>query len=192
MPRRAVIDVGTNSVKVLLADVEDEVVRPVWETSVQTRLGHGFYEARVLQPGPVAATAVAVANFARDASARGAESVRVVATSAARDAVNGAELVRAIRHASGLSTEVISGDTEALWAFAGVATHPSHQGVRLLVLDVGGGSTEFILGERSRGLPAHVVYHGSFPVGSVRLREAFPPADPPARGELAQIGRAHV
>lgn len=186
MPRRAVIDVGTNSVKVLLADVDEDDVRPVWETSLQTRLGEGFYETHLLQPGPIAATAAAVAGFAREAVARGASHVRVVATSAARDAANGRELLDAIRNASGLESEVVSGETEAAWAFAGVTTHPLQQDVRLLVLDVGGGSTEFILGERSRGGTAHVAHRSSHPMGSVRLRERFP-LDPPGRGELARV-----
>ena len=187
MARRAVIDIGTNSVKVLVADVGRGDVRPVWETSLQTRLGQGFYPSRILQPGPVAATADAVARFAREAVARGASSVRVVATSAARDASNGRELLDAIREASGLESEVISGETEAAWAFAGVTTHPPQQGIRLLVLDVGGGSTEFILGERSRGGAAHVAHRSSHPLGSVRLQEHFPPSDPPGPGELARV-----
>jgi exopolyphosphatase/guanosine-5'-triphosphate,3'-diphosphate pyrophosphatase len=187
MPRRAVIDVGTNSVKVLLADVDDDGVRPTWETSVQTRLGQGFYESRILQPGPVHATALAVAGFAREARAQGAVSIRVVATSAARDASNADDLLRAIRDASGLPCEVISGDTEATWAFVGVTTHPSHQGIPLLVLDVGGGSTEFILGRRNPSEPAHVAHRSSHPIGSVRLQERFPPGDPPGPGELPRV-----
>lgn len=187
MPRRAVIDVGTNSVKVLLADVEDAGVLPVWETSIQTRLGKGFYESRTLQPGPIGATAEAVASFAREAQARGAFSIRVVATSAARDAINGSDLTFAIHQAAGLPCEVISGDTEANWAFVGVTTHPSHQGLPLLVLDVGGGSTEFILGQRDPGRPAHVAHRASHPIGSVRLQERFPPGDPPRPDELPRV-----
>ncbi len=187
MPRRAVIDVGTNSVKVLLADVDDGGVLPVWETSTQTRLGQGFYESRTLQPGPIRTTADAVASFARESRARGAASIRVVATSAARDAINGSELTLAIQEAAGLPCEVISGDTEANWAFVGVTTHSSHQGLPLLVLDVGGGSTEFILGQRDPGRPAHVAHRSSHPVGSVRLQERFPPGDPPRPDELPRV-----
>ena len=187
MPRRAVIDVGTNSVKVLLADVDDAGVQPVWETSTQTRLGRGFYESRILQPAAVAATAEAVAAYAREATRRGAALVRVIATSAARDATNGADLLAAIHSASGLHAEVIPGETEAAWAFVGVTTHPDQQGIPLLVLDAGGGSTEFILGQRNPGQPAHVAHRSSHPVGSVRLQEQFPPGDPPGPGELARV-----
>ena len=80
------IDVGTNSVKVLVADVDGGVVMPVWETSEQTRLGRGFYETHRLQAEPIALTAAAVARFSAGARERGAVSVRVVATSAAASA----------------------------------------------------------------------------------------------------------
>ncbi len=86
--RRAVIDVGTNSVKLLIADVAGADVRPVHEESRQTRLGKGFYETHRLQPEPVARTAEAVWEFAETARERSAESIRVIATSAARDAMN--------------------------------------------------------------------------------------------------------
>jgi len=182
MPLRAVIDVGTNSVKVLLAEVESGVVMPLWETSEQTRLGRGFYETHRLQAEPLAATAAVVARFAGEARARGAIHVRVVATSAARDAVNRDELLDAIRVASGLPTEVISGDQEAEWGFRGVMTDPTHANRPILLMDVGGGSTEFILGQRGQ-----VTYRRSFKLGSVRLHEQFPPSDPPVAPELAAL-----
>lgn len=182
MPLRSVIDVGTNSVKVLLAEVTAGIVTPVWETSEQTRLGRGFYETHRLQPEPIAATAVAVAAYAVEARARGAGTVRVVATSAARDAVNRDELLDAIRQTSGLRAEVISGEQEAEWGFRGVMTDPAYAGRCVLIIDVGGGSTEFILG-RSGSLE----YRHSFKLGSVRLHERFAPADPPAPGELVRL-----
>ena len=180
MPRRAVIDVGTNSVKVLVADVEGRLVTPLWETSEQTRLGRGFYEDHRLQPEPIAATAAAVARFAEAARGRGAASVRIVATSAARDALNRDELLGAIHAASGLVTEVISGGTEADWAFAGVCSAPGLAEQRLLVLDVGGGSTEFILGTLGR-----IDFRGSFALGSVRVSERLRPGDAPSGADLA-------
>ncbi len=182
MARRAVIDVGTNSVKVLVADISGGSVIPVWETGQQTRLGRGFYESHRLQPEPIAATAEVVARFARHAGEHGAEQVRVVATSAVRDAVNREELIGAILQASGLLTEVITGDAEAHWGFLGVTTDPDLVGRRLLIVDVGGGSTELILGMAGR-----VAYRRSFPLGSVRLHERFPTGDPPAREELVRV-----
>ncbi len=177
--RRAVVDVGTNSVKVLVGDVAGGDVIPVWETSAQTRLGRGFYETRRLLPEPIAATAMAVARFSAEARTRGAVSVRVVATSAARDALNRADLVDAIQRASGLRVEVISGDVEAAWGFRGVTSAPGLGGRRLLILDVGGGSTEFVLGRADA-----CEFRRSFALGSVRLMERFPAADPPGAGQL--------
>jgi exopolyphosphatase / guanosine-5'-triphosphate,3'-diphosphate pyrophosphatase len=177
--RRAVIDVGTNSIKLLVADVAGRDVQPVHEESRQTRLGRGFYETHRLQTEPIAHSANAVADFARTARGHGAASVRVVATSAARDAVNPDDLISAIEAASGLKVEIISGAQEAEWAFQGVTTDPALAGTPLLLLDVGGGSTEFILG---RGEHKHFAH--SFPLGTVRLLEQIPHSDPPTRAEF--------
>ena len=177
--RRAVIDVGTNSVKLLIADVADGDVRPVHEESRQTRLGRGFYETHQLQPEPIARTAEAVWEFAETARERSADSIRVIATSAARDAMNPRDLTDAIERAAGLKTEIITGAREADWAFRGVTTDPKLAESPLLLLDVGGGSTEFILGRGTKKSFAH-----SFPLGTVRLMEKFPPSDPPAGAEF--------
>jgi exopolyphosphatase/guanosine-5'-triphosphate,3'-diphosphate pyrophosphatase len=177
--RRAVIDVGTNSVKLLVADLLGHDVRPVLEDSKQTRLGRGFYDTRRLQPEPIAKTAAAVAAFAVAARECGSGSVRVIATSAARDAVNRDALLSAIEQASGLKVEVISGDREAEWVFQGVTTDPAYATKPILLLDVGGGSTEFILGQGGRA-----TFQSSFPLGSVRLMERFPHVDPPRPQDL--------
>ena len=179
--RRAVIDVGTNSIKLLVADVSGREVTPVHEESKQTRLGKGFYETHRLQPETIAHTAAAVWEFGEIARDRNAMSIRVIATSAARDAMNPRDLTNAIERASGLKTEIISGAREADWAFQGVATDAELAQHPLLLLDVGGGSTEFILGQGKKKSFAH-----SFPLGTVRLLEKFPPSDPPTRGEFTK------
>jgi exopolyphosphatase/guanosine-5'-triphosphate,3'-diphosphate pyrophosphatase len=177
--RRAVIDVGTNSIKLLVADVYGHDVRPVCEDSKQTRLGQGFYETHRLQAEPIAKTAKAVMKFAEKSRELKAVSIRVIATSAARDAVNADELISAIETASGLKVEIISGEQEAEWAFLGVTTDPELATLPLLLLDVGGGSTEFILGEGERKQ-----FQESFPLGTVRLLEKVPHSDPPKPEEL--------
>ena len=177
--RRAVIDVGTNSVKLLVADVRGRDVQPVHEESKQTRLGKGFYESNRLQSEAIARTAEAVAEFAKTAREEKSASVHVIATSAARDAVNSDELTYAITRASGLKVEIISGEQEAEWTFQGVTTDKELANAPLLLLDVGGGSTEFILGQGDQKHFAH-----SFPLGTVRLLEKFPHSDPPTRGEF--------
>jgi len=146
MPRRAVIDIGTNSVKLLVTDYSGEAAQPVLECSEQTRLGRGFYEDRRLQAKPIAHTARVVAEFARRAAEHGARLPRVVATSAVRDATNREALLGAIRAATDLRVEVVSGEQEGDWAFRGVASESRFAGASLLILDVGGGSTEFSVG----------------------------------------------
>ncbi len=177
--RRAVIDVGTNSIKLLVADVRGQEVIPVHEESRQTRLGKGFYDDHRLQPESIARTAEAVWEFGEIAREKNAASIRVVATSAARDAVNPKDLTNAIERASGLKTEIISGAREADWAFKGVTTDKQLADCPLLLLDVGGGSTEFILGQGTNKFFSH-----SFPLGTVRLMEKFPHKDPPTRAEF--------
>jgi len=179
--RRAVIDVGTNSVKLLVADVSGHDVIPIREDSKQTRLGRGFFETRRLQPEAVAKTSLAVARFADDARALKAESIRVIGTSAARDATNPTDLITAVHDATALPLEIISGEQEADWVFQGVTTDPALAQVPLLLLDVGGGSTEFILGQ---GEQKH--FRQSFRIGTVRLLETIPPSDPPTPPELSE------
>src|SRR6266850_5289237 len=94
--RRAVIDVGTNSIKLLVADVACQQVRPLLEDSKQTRLGRGFYATHRLQREAIGTSAAAVAKFTEMARRHQAVSIRVIATSAARDAVNHEELTTAI------------------------------------------------------------------------------------------------
>jgi exopolyphosphatase/guanosine-5'-triphosphate,3'-diphosphate pyrophosphatase len=178
--RRAVIDVGTNSVKLLVADVRGTDVQPVLEDSAQTRLGQGFYETHLLQPEAIAQTARAVKAFAAQAHELHAQAIRVIATSAARDAKNSYDLTNAIAAASGLPTQIISGDQEAEWAFAGVTSDARFAASPLLLLDVGGGSTEFILGHERE-----IHFRRSFPLGTVRLLEKFPLSDPPTAAQLA-------
>lgn len=172
--RRAVIDIGTNSVKLLVAEVADGSVKPLLERAEQTRLGRGFYRAHRLRAEAIADTARVVAEFAATARAARAAALRVIATSAARDAVNQEELLAAIQRACALPVEVISGEQEAEWAFRGVASDPAFAGRRLLILDIGGGSTELVF-----GVDRHLRLRDSLACGSVRLLEQLPPADPP-------------
>ncbi|HKS35950.1 MAG TPA: Ppx/GppA phosphatase family protein [Verrucomicrobiae bacterium] len=179
--RRAVIDVGTNSVKLLVAEIIDCAVKPLLERSEQTRLGSGFYETHRLQPAAIVRTAQAVAEFSAEAARWQPARVRVIATSAARDALNQGELVAQIEKASGLCVDVISGEQEADWVFRGVISDPAFAGQPLLIVDVGGGSSEFILGEKE-----HQRFRHSLRLGTVRLLEQFKLSDPPTATEWRQ------
>jgi exopolyphosphatase/guanosine-5'-triphosphate,3'-diphosphate pyrophosphatase len=177
--RRAVIDIGTNSTKLLVAEVTGRFVTPIWEESEQTRLGEGFYETHLLQREAIGATAYFAAQYARIAQSYNVASTRVIATSAARDALNKEELLVAVEKASGLCVDIISGAKEAELAFRGVTSNPTYTGQRLCIMDLGGGSTEFIVGEGE-----HMDFAQSFKLGGLRLQELFRPSDPPTPVEL--------
>ncbi|MGA2747473.1 MAG: Ppx/GppA family phosphatase [Verrucomicrobiota bacterium] len=177
--RRAVIDIGTNSVKLLVADVGGASLVPVTEVSQQTRLGAGLYATRRLQRPAIALTAQACAEFFTTARHLSASSVRIVATSAARDALNVAELADAIRLSCGCDIEVLSGDKEADWVFRGVTSDPKLARCPVLILDAGGGSTELIVGENA--VPQ---FRSSYSLGTVRLLEQLHPSDPPGLRSL--------
>jgi len=177
--RRAVIDIGTNSVKLLVADVSGCDVQPVVEDSKQTRLGRGFYETQLLRQETIDSTAAAVARFAAIARSLSAKTIRVIATSAARDAKNPSTLTTAVEREAGLQVEIISGEREAELVFQGVTSDARLAARPLCLLDVGGGSTEFIL-----GCDGTVHSCNSFPLGTVRLLESFPHSDPPTPDEF--------
>ena len=148
METRAVIDVGTNSVKLLVATVSRDQVHPILEESKQTRLGQGFYETHLLQAEAIEKTAEAVSNFVKAAREWNPSSIRIIATSAARDALNKEALLSALQVASGVEVQIITGEQEADWAFRGVCTGGGLSGQTILVMDVGGGSTDlFSAGE---------------------------------------------
>jgi exopolyphosphatase/guanosine-5'-triphosphate,3'-diphosphate pyrophosphatase len=176
--RRAVIDVGTNSVKLLVADVTGSKAHPVWEVGHQTRLGKGLFRDHFLTASAITATAQAVADYVAKAREHEAVSIRAIATSAARDARNAGDLVEAVRSMAGLELEIISGEQEARFAFQGVTTDESLGAEPLLVLDLGGGSTEMVL-----GMGQEIRFSASFRIGTVRLLEMMPHGDPPTPDE---------
>src|SRR5262245_25757496 len=180
---RAVIDVGTNSIKLLVADTAGGRVRPVLEARAQqpVRLGRGFYSKRSLRPESIVAAAQAVAQLAKKSRRYSPLSIRAVATSAVRDAQNGEELIRAVRDATGLRLEVLSGDREAEWVFRGVASDSTLKEAPLMILDVGGGSTEVVLSERGA-----IRFRQSFALGALRLLEQLQMRDPPDRSDRSR------
>lgn len=180
--RRAVIDIGTNSVKLLVAEVKGDEAIPLLEQSKQTRLGEGFYQSLVLRPEAIQRTVAAVADFVETAKSFGPEFARIIATSAAREARNQADFEAAIQRAVGQPVEIISGDQEAEWIFQGVRAWPDFAERPILVLDAGGGSTELIFGANGKMLAG-----ASLDLGTVRLLERFPPSDPPRAKELASL-----
>ncbi len=177
---RAVIDVGTNSIKLLVAKVDGLRIEPVLEESHQTRLGQGFYATHQLQLSRINHTAEAVAQFVTKAREYHASTVRVLATSAAREAKNADQLVSAVEKATGVPLEIITGEQEARLAFFGLTSDPRLSGQPLLLVEAGGGSTQFVLGHQEQP-----DFLQSFRIGSVRLLEHLSHSDPPTASELA-------
>lgn len=186
MPRRyAAIDVGTNTVLLLVAERRGGAFVPVLERAEITRLGRGVDATGRLDPAAIRETVAAVAEFTRAARGLGAEGIVCVATSAARDASNGAAFFEAARAEAGVSPEVVSGDEEARLVWASAWRDFGVPGAPLAVLDVGGGSTELSFGDGPA--PAG---RTSLQVGAVRLTERHVRSDPVVSGELSRLREA--
>jgi exopolyphosphatase/guanosine-5'-triphosphate,3'-diphosphate pyrophosphatase len=146
--RLAAVDVGTNSTRLLVADVSGgRIVAEHAREMVITRLGRGVDRARRFDPAALAHTLEVIGAYAATCDRLGVEAVRVVATSATRDAANRQDLVAGVRRRLGVAPEVLTGDQEAAATFAGATAGLPATG-RTLVVDIGGGSTEFIIGGR--------------------------------------------
>ena len=179
--RLAAVDVGTNSTRLLVADVEGgRVVAEHAREMIITRLGKGVDRTGRFDPAALRRTLDALAGYGATCRRLGVQRRRVVATSATRDAGNRQELLDGVRALLGVDTEVLSGEAEAATAYRG-ATHDLPGEERTLVVDIGGGSTELILGTR---LPEAMV---SLDLGCVRLHERHLHTDPPTAAEVAAL-----
>jgi len=179
--RLAAVDVGTNSTRLLVADVEGgRVVAEHAREMIITRLGKGVDRTGRFDPAALRRTLDALAGYGATCRRLGVQRRRVVATSATRDAGNRQELLDGVRALLGVDTEVLSGEAEAATAYRG-ATHDLPGDERTLVVDIGGGSTELILGTR---LPEAMV---SLDLGCVRLHERHLHTDPPTAAEVAAL-----
>jgi len=183
--RIAVADLGTNSTRLLIADAEPGAPpREVSRHTTVTRLGEGVDASGQLSPAAVERVAAAVAGYRELADAAGAQRRIAVATSAVRESANGSDLTDLLRDRHGFDVRTIDGDEETrltfLGATAGRAAHPDGD---TLVVDIGGGSTEFVAG-RPVAAPA---FHVSTRLGSVRQTERHLAHDPPHHHELEQL-----
>jgi exopolyphosphatase/guanosine-5'-triphosphate,3'-diphosphate pyrophosphatase len=175
--RVAAVDLGTNSTRLLVADVEGHRVDAVVRQTTVTRLGDGVDASRRLLPAAVERVHATLREYRRELDDLGATAARAVATSAVRDSANGADFLRGVEAAFALPTRLLDGDEEARLTRLGVGALDDGT----LVVDVGGGSTELILG----------AFRTSLDVGSTRLTERFLRSDPPRAAELAAAA-AHV
>jgi exopolyphosphatase/guanosine-5'-triphosphate,3'-diphosphate pyrophosphatase len=184
MTRRvAAVDCGTNSIRLLIADVDPDraTLTDVDRRMEIVRLGQGVDTTGRLAPAALDRTLKALRGYAALITDRGAEAVRMVATSATRDAANAAEFVRRVTEILGTGPEVLSGDEEARLSFLGATAELGPQVPSpYLVADIGGGSTEFVL-----GAGAEVTSALSVNIGCVRMTERHLRADPPSAAQIA-------
>ncbi len=182
--RVAVIDLGTNSTRLLVADVENGRVDEVARRLRITRLGEGVDTRRKLLPLPIARVRNCLAEYRREIEALGAERTLVLGTSAIRDAENGEAFLGEIEWSYGFTTRALSGEDEGRLTFRGAtAGRPLERDV--LVVDIGGGSTELIAGRDGTA-----AFDVSLDLGCVRLTERFLLSDPPRSAELEECAIA--
>ncbi|MFI6471736.1 MULTISPECIES: Ppx/GppA phosphatase family protein [unclassified Streptomyces] len=182
MTRVAAIDCGTNSIRLLVADADPATgdIVDLDRRMTIVRLGQGVDRTGRLAPEALERTFAACREYAAVIKELGAERIRFVATSASRDAENRDDFVRGVLDILGVEPEVISGDQEAEFSFTG-ATKELHADGDYLVVDIGGGSTEFVVGSRT------VEAARSVDIGCVRMTERHHPGDPATPEQIAAI-----
>lgn len=185
MSRVAAIDCGTNSIRLLVADVSPDGarLRDVHRESRVVRLGQGVDASGVLAPEALERTRVALADFTAVLQRKGTERVRMVATSATRDARNRDDFFGMVRDTLGVDAEVITGDEEATLSFVGAVGDLDPSDGPFVVVDTGGGSTELVVGDLTDG-KATVRAARSVDIGSVRITERCLAGDPPTASEV--------
>ena len=170
--RVAAIDCGTNSIRLLIADIDGNNFREVVRDMEIVRLGQGVDETGQFHPDAITRTLAAVDKFSAEIAKRGVEKIRFCATSATRDATNRHLFVDGVRERLGIELEVITGDEEAALSFAGAIKDLDPSNGPFLVVDIGGGSTEFVFGTST------VEAARSVNIGCVRMTERHFASDP--------------
>jgi exopolyphosphatase/guanosine-5'-triphosphate,3'-diphosphate pyrophosphatase len=182
--RVAAVDLGTNSTRLLVADVDNGSVDELVRRLQITRLGEGVDKRKRLLPAPIARVRNVLTDFRREAEELGAERTLVIATSAVRDAENGEAFLGEVEWSYGFQTRLLSGHDEARLTFRGVSAGRDLRD-DTLVVDIGGGSTELVAGNSSE-----LRFHDSLDLGGVRLTERFLHSDPPTADELLECADA--
>jgi exopolyphosphatase/guanosine-5'-triphosphate,3'-diphosphate pyrophosphatase len=181
--RVAVVDLGSNSTRLLVADVAGAHVEEVARRSTVTRLGQGVERTGALADEAIARVLSALDAYRMVIDEYGAQRVIGVLTSAVRDASNGAELLARVRDEYGIDARVLSGDEEAQLTFAGAISDRPPSDEPVAVIDIGGGSTEIVVGTT----PEDLRFHVSMQLGVVRHSERFIAHDPPEHAELEAL-----
>jgi exopolyphosphatase/guanosine-5'-triphosphate,3'-diphosphate pyrophosphatase len=182
----AVVDIGTNSTRLLIADVGEHGVTELVRESTVTRLGEGVDATGRLGEEPQARVFAALERYAAAIAEQQCEASAAVMTSAVRDAANGTAFAETVRDRYGLTGRTLSGDEEAAYTYAGAtAARAPDDPTELVVIDIGGGSTELVCGARGE-----LGFHVSTQIGVVRHTERHIHTDPPTAPELAELAAA--
>jgi len=182
MKRLGAIDIGTNTALLLLAEVKADEIIPIYEEEQIVRLGEGVDENRNLKDAAIARVVAAVEEYAEIAKEHKTAELIISGTSAVRDAANRSVLIEQIREKTGIEMRVLTGDEEAKLTHRGALSNKTKLDGKILMFDIGGGSTEFISGTRDE-----IKQTVSLDIGSVRLTERFVKHDPIAADEFAAI-----
>ena len=182
MPTFAAIDIGSNSCRLKIAGVQMHRLKTLHEDREVTRLGESVFQTGVISPEAMAATIRALKRFHKAVQMHVADKVRVVATSAMRDARNADAFTEWVRSATGWNVEVISGLEEGRLIHLGVVTHEVGARGRCVLIDLGGGSCEVTLSDGGR-----IKAMASMALGAVRLQQEFLTTDPPAKDDIARL-----
>ncbi len=166
--RYAVFDIGSNSIKFIVAETRQGRVRILREQSISTRLAEHLIDTCELRPEAIARTLTALRQLRAEATTLRVEHFRAVATSAVRDSRNRRVFLKAAREILGFQVRLLSGNDEAETIFNGVSADPYWHGKDMLLLDIGGGSVEWVQGHQDK-----MEMRISLPLGAVRLRERF-------------------
>jgi exopolyphosphatase/guanosine-5'-triphosphate,3'-diphosphate pyrophosphatase len=182
MPSFAAIDIGSNSVRLKIAEVQQHQLKTLHEDREVVRLGESVFQSGMISPDAMANTIRALKRFQKAVQLHVVDKTRVVATSAMRDARNASAFTAWVKSATGWDVEVISGLEEGRLIHLGVVTHEPGARARCLLIDLGGGSCEVTLSDQGR-LRELV----SLPLGAVRLQQEFLRADPPQKDDIARL-----
>ncbi len=182
MPIFAAIDIGSNSCRLKIASVSQYKLKTLHEDREVTRLGESVFQTGDISPDAMAATIKALKRFHKAVQLHVADKVRVVATSAMRDARNATAFTEWVKSTTGWTVEVISGLEEGRLIHLGVVTHEPGAKDKCLLIDLGGGSCEITLSDGGR-----VQQMVSLPLGAVRLQQEFLQHDPPAKDDIGRL-----
>ena len=176
------IDIGSNTIKLLVAQRFREEIHPILNSTIPVRLGEGTFETGILPTNGIHAGAKAVSDLCKEATNAGAQHIEIFATSAVRSASNAGEFQKLVKDLCGRDIHILSGEEEAALIFRGVSTDPVLRQKELIVVDVGGGSVEIICGQNRK-----ITQKRSMEIGAVRLNTKFIPRFPAPKEAAEKI-----